>query len=161
MKCFVWSVALHGAETWTLRRNEQKRLEAFGMWIWRRMVRIKWIEKIKNGKKSRRRKTNAGTDKEIEKKLTGQLAKKKLPALEGMVNGKKVHGRRRYQMTDNIMINALYADTKRKAEKRVQLENAEPAVKTLLLGRTLRLIDSRLINYFVHNVFFLNKQIYF
>ena len=24
LKCFVWSVALYGAETWTLRRNEQK-----------------------------------------------------------------------------------------------------------------------------------------
>ena len=32
-KCFVWSVVLFGAETWTLRRNEQKRLEAFEMWI--------------------------------------------------------------------------------------------------------------------------------
>ena len=31
VKCFVWSVALYGAETWTLRRNEQKRLEAFEM----------------------------------------------------------------------------------------------------------------------------------
>ena len=30
-KCFVWSVALYGAETWTLRRNEQTRLEAFEM----------------------------------------------------------------------------------------------------------------------------------
>ena len=29
VKCFVWSVALYGAETWTLRRNEQKLLEAF------------------------------------------------------------------------------------------------------------------------------------
>ena len=41
-------------------------------------------------------------------------------ALDGMVNGKKVQGRRRYQMIDNIMINGLYADTKRKAEKRVK-----------------------------------------
>ena len=41
-------------------------------------------------------------------------------ALEGMVNGKKVRGRRRYQMIDNIMINGLYADTKMKAEKRVE-----------------------------------------
>ena len=41
-------------------------------------------------------------------------------ALEGMVKGKKVRGRRRYQMIDNIMINELYADTKRKAEKRVE-----------------------------------------
>ena len=41
-------------------------------------------------------------------------------ALEGMVNGKKVRGRRRYQMIDNIMINGLYEDTKRKAEKRIE-----------------------------------------
>ena len=37
-----------------------------------------------------------------------------------MVNGRKVRGRRRYQMIDNIMINALYVDTKSKAEKRVE-----------------------------------------
>ena len=41
-------------------------------------------------------------------------------ALEGVVNGKKVRGRRRYQMIENIMINGLYEDTKRKAEKRVE-----------------------------------------
>ena len=44
----------------------------------------------------------------------------KTPALEGMVNVKKVRGRRRYQMIDNIMINVLYEDTERKAEKRVE-----------------------------------------
>ena len=41
-------------------------------------------------------------------------------ASEGKVNGKKVRGRRRYQMINNIMIKGLYADTKRKAEKRVK-----------------------------------------
>ena len=41
-------------------------------------------------------------------------------ALEGMVNGKKVRGRRRCQMIDNIMINGLYEDTKRKAVTRVE-----------------------------------------
>ena len=41
-------------------------------------------------------------------------------ALEGMVNGKKVRDRRTYQMIDNIIINGLYADTKRKAQKRVE-----------------------------------------
>ena len=51
-----------------------------------------------------------------------------------MINKKKVRGRRRYQMIDNIMINGLSEDTKRKAEKR---ENAEVAVKGLPLGRTL------------------------
>ena len=55
----------------------------------------------------------------------------KTSAVEGMVNGKKVRGRRRYQIIDSIMINGLYEDTKRKAEKRVKLENAEFAVKDL------------------------------
>ena len=41
-------------------------------------------------------------------------------ALEGMVNGKKVRDRRRYQMIDNIMITGVYEDAKRKAEKRVE-----------------------------------------
>ena len=54
-----------------------------------------------------------------------------------MVNGKKVRDRRRYQMIDNIMVNGLYEDTKRKAEKRVELGNAEFAVKDLPLGITL------------------------
>ena len=48
----------------------------------------------------------AGTDKEEEKKLAGPLPK-------------KVCGRRRYQMIENFMINGLYADMKRKVEKRV------------------------------------------
>ena len=48
VKCFVWSVSFYGAETSTLRWNEVKRLEAFEMWLWRRMERVKWTVKIKN-----------------------------------------------------------------------------------------------------------------
>ena len=84
MKCFVWSVVLYGAEAWTLRRNEQKQLEAFEMWVWRRMERVKWTDKIKNSivlERVGEGKNNAGTDKEEEKKLAGPLAKKELPAV--------------------------------------------------------------------------------
>ncbi|KAJ4427758.1 hypothetical protein ANN_25411 [Periplaneta americana] len=48
VKCFVWSVALYGAETWTLRQSEEKRIETFEMWIWRRMERVKWTDRIRN-----------------------------------------------------------------------------------------------------------------
>ena len=64
VKRFVWSAALYGAETWTLRRNEQKLLEEFEMRIWRRMARVKWTDKIKKcscAGKNARRKNNAGT----------------------------------------------------------------------------------------------------
>ena len=74
-------------------------------------------------RKTGRRKNNARTDKEEEKKLAGTPAKKELlleGAIEGMVNRKEVRGRRRYQMIDKIMINGVYEDTKRKSEKRVE-----------------------------------------
>ena len=44
VKCFMGSEALYGAETW----NEQKRLEAFEMWVWRSMECVKWTDQIKN-----------------------------------------------------------------------------------------------------------------
>ena len=37
VKCYIWSIALYGAETWTLRVVDQKHLESFEMWGWRRM----------------------------------------------------------------------------------------------------------------------------
>ena len=41
-KCYIWSVALYGVETWTLRKEDEKRIEAFEMWMWRRMEGVKW-----------------------------------------------------------------------------------------------------------------------
>ena len=78
MKCFVWSVVLFGAETWTLRRNEQKQLEAFEKDGAYKMDRQN--KKCSCARKGGRRKNNVGTDKEEEKKLAGPLAKKELPA---------------------------------------------------------------------------------
>ena len=37
VKFYVWSTALYGAETWTLRAIDQKHLESFEMWCWRTM----------------------------------------------------------------------------------------------------------------------------
>src|SRR6218665_1353352 len=44
VKALVWSVTLYGAETWTMRTEDVKRIEAFEMWIWGRMERISWTE---------------------------------------------------------------------------------------------------------------------
>jgi len=40
IKCYMWSTALYDAETWTLRKVDQKYLESFGMWCWRRIEKI-------------------------------------------------------------------------------------------------------------------------
>ncbi|KAJ4435923.1 hypothetical protein ANN_18545 [Periplaneta americana] len=49
VKCFVWSVALYGAETWRARGSEEKSLEeVFEMWVWSRMELVKWTDRIRN-----------------------------------------------------------------------------------------------------------------
>ena len=110
---------MYGAETWTLRRNEQKQLEAFEMWVSRRMEPVKWTDKIKNTVVLEREGEGRITLEPIKKrkrKWLGHWLRRNCllkDALEGMVNEKKVRGRRRYQMIDSIMINGLYEDTKK------------------------------------------------
>ena len=48
LKCYVWGIALYGAETWTLRAMDQKHLESFEMWCWRRMEKISWTDHVRN-----------------------------------------------------------------------------------------------------------------
>jgi len=47
-KCYIWSIALYGAETWTLRTVDQKHLRSFEIWCWRRME-IRWTDHVRNG----------------------------------------------------------------------------------------------------------------
>jgi hypothetical protein len=48
VKCNVWSIALYGAETLTLRAVDQKHMESFEMWCWRRMEKISWTDHVRN-----------------------------------------------------------------------------------------------------------------
>ena len=48
VKCYIWSMVLYGAETWTLRAVDQKYLESFEMWCWRRMEKISWTDHVRN-----------------------------------------------------------------------------------------------------------------
>jgi len=48
VKCYIWSIALFGAETWTLRAVDQKHLESSEIWCWRRMEKISWTDHVRN-----------------------------------------------------------------------------------------------------------------
>ena len=48
VKCYIWSIALYGAETWTLRKVDQKYLGSFEMWCWRGMEKISWTDRVRN-----------------------------------------------------------------------------------------------------------------
>ena len=54
VKCYIWSIALYGAETWTLQWVDKKYVENFEMWCWRRMEKISWTDCVRNGIKEER-----------------------------------------------------------------------------------------------------------
>jgi len=63
LKCYIWSMALYGAETWTLRAADQKYLQSFEMWCWKRMEKISWTDHVRNEQRNilheiRKRKAN-------------------------------------------------------------------------------------------------------
>jgi hypothetical protein len=47
VKCYIWSIALCGDETWTLRKVDRKYLESLEMWCWRRIEKIIWTDRVK------------------------------------------------------------------------------------------------------------------
>lgn len=48
LRCYVLSTLLYGAEAWTLTDASCKRVEAFEMWCYRRMLRISWVHRMSN-----------------------------------------------------------------------------------------------------------------
>jgi len=48
IKSCIWSVALYGSETWTVGKNEERIINAFETWCWRKMIKIKWTDRITN-----------------------------------------------------------------------------------------------------------------
>jgi hypothetical protein len=48
VKCYIWSIALCGAETETPRKADRKYLKNFDMWCWRKMEMISWIDHVRN-----------------------------------------------------------------------------------------------------------------
>lgn len=48
IRCYIFPVLLYGAEAWTLTESLLKNLQAFEMWIYRRVLRISWVDRISN-----------------------------------------------------------------------------------------------------------------
>jgi hypothetical protein len=48
IKRYTWSIALYGAENWTLRKIYEKYLKSSEMWCCRRVEKISWIDRMKS-----------------------------------------------------------------------------------------------------------------
>ena len=48
VRVLVFPIVLYGAETWTMRKHERRKIEAFDLWCWRRVLRVSWMERKTN-----------------------------------------------------------------------------------------------------------------
>ena len=42
VKAMVFPVVMYGCESWTIKKAEHQRIDAFELWCWRRLLRVPW-----------------------------------------------------------------------------------------------------------------------
>ena len=109
VKAMVFPVVMYGCESWTVKKTERQRIDAFELWCWRRLLRVPWTA----------RRSNQSILKEISHgcSLEGLMLKLKLQyfshlmrradSLEkslmlGKVEGRRRRGRQRMRWLDGI-----------------------------------------------------------
>ena len=109
VKAMVFPVVMFGCESWTVKKAEHRRIDAFELWCWRRLLRVPWTA----------RRSNQSILKEISPgcSLEGLMLKLKLPyfghlmqivgSLEktlmlGGIGGRRGRGRQRMRWLDGI-----------------------------------------------------------
>ena len=109
LNCYVMSTFLYSAETWTLSKESENRIEAFEMWCYRRMMRISYKDHISNEKVLEMVKEKRNLLKQIKKHkiqyfghiMRAEGFQKQL--LEGKINGRRKRGRPRKSWTGDIL----------------------------------------------------------
>ena len=48
VKAMVFPVVMNGCESWTIKKAEHQRIDAFELWCWRRLLRVPWIARRSN-----------------------------------------------------------------------------------------------------------------
>ena len=108
----LWSMALYDAETWTFRATDQRRLESFEMWCWRRMEKISWTDHVRNEEVLLRINKQRNILHEIRKRKAnwiGHILRRNCllqQVIEGKINGHievtRRWGRRRKKLLDDL-----------------------------------------------------------
>ena len=110
VKAMVFPVVMYGCEHWTVKKAERRRIDAFELWCWRRLLRVPWTA----------RRSNQSILKEINPRISleGMMLKLKLlyfghlmrrvdslekPLMLGGIGGRRRRGRQRMSWLDGIM----------------------------------------------------------
>ena len=48
VKAMAFPVVMYGCESWTVKKAERRRIDAFELWCWRRLLRVSWTARRSN-----------------------------------------------------------------------------------------------------------------
>lgn len=111
LQCYTFPVLLYGTEAWTLSEASMKKLEAFEMWCYRRILRISWVDRVTNIEVLHRMGKECEVIKTIKKRkleYLGHIIRNEQRygllqlILQGKVYGKRGPGRRRISWLQNL-----------------------------------------------------------
>jgi len=129
VKALVWSVALYGSETWTLRKEDIKHIQAFEMWISRKMEKISWTAHVSNEEVLclvQEQRSLLQVIKQRQANWIGHVLRHDCllkTVLERKIEGKRPRGKPRRKMLDLLMEQEekkiSYEELKRGAQSRV------------------------------------------
>ena len=108
INCYVWSVLLYGCETWTIGKEDEQRIQAMEMWLYRRMLKVAWTEKKTNEEVL----AMANADREIlvnirerQLRFLGHILRRdglEQNSIEGKLEGRRPRGRPRRSYINEI-----------------------------------------------------------
>ena len=109
VKAMVFPVVMYGCESWTVKKAEHRRIDAFELWCWRRLLRVPWTARRSN--QSILKESSPGCSLEglmlkLKFQYFGHLIQR-ADSLEktlmlGKIKGRRRRGRRRMRWLDGI-----------------------------------------------------------
>ena len=109
VKAMVFPVVMYGCESWTLKKTERRRIDAFELWCWRRLLRVPWT--ARRSDQSILKEIGPGISLEgmilkLKLQYTGHLMQR-VDSLEktlmlGRIGGRRRRGRQRMRWLDGI-----------------------------------------------------------
>ena len=109
VKAMVFPIVMYGCESWTVKKAERRRIDAFELWCWRRLLRVPWTARRSN--QSILKEISPGCSLEglmlrLKLQYFGHLMRRvdsleKTPML-GKIEGRRRRGRQRMRWLDGI-----------------------------------------------------------
>ena len=131
IRYYIFPVLLYGCESWTLDSAMENRLQAFEMWLYRRMLRVSWIQKVTNEEILRRVNKNTELLPMIKRRkllylghiLRGERYGILRLVMEGKICGARSAGRRRNSWLRDLRrwLGCSSIELFRKAVSRIQI----------------------------------------